>query len=74
MTDNCKGLAGRIFGHDYSPRYSYSAPTLSNIQTWGLDYAENAVDMMNASKSKTYHGEVCRRCGRTTLAQKGPTP
>ena len=57
----CMGLAGRIFGHQFEPRYSLSAPiTNANIK------ADDLERVINATKARTYEGDVCVRCGQIT--------
>lgn len=62
---NCRGLFGRLFGHNYQPRYSTSLPSLRRVSGEEL-YAEQLPKIVEASKSHTYHGDVCTRCGDVT--------
>jgi hypothetical protein len=58
---NCHGLLGRLLGHAYRPRYSESAPTIKRVNEL---YDEALLPkIVEASKSRTYHGDVCTRCG-----------
>ncbi len=59
----CKGLSGRLFGHDYQPRYSVGTPTFRGYPkaTYCSEY--HYEQMVEISKPRTYHGDVCRRCG-----------
>jgi hypothetical protein len=62
---NCKGVIGRLLGHDYQPRYSFSFQpgvtfSLNSYEGSREDYEA----MLNSWKDRTYHRDVCRRCGR----------
>lgn len=61
----CYGLAGLLFGHSYEPRYSLGAPSLKSL-TLG---SGNPVPLLEATKPKTYHGDVCSRCGHVIGAK-----
>ena len=64
----CMGLVGRIFGHQFEPRYSLSAPlTNANIK------ADDLERVINATRARTYEGDVCVRCGQIT-GDAHPTP
>lgn len=62
MTE-CAGLFGRLFGHKYEPRYTVGEPTARVSTVSSLVFAEEVVAIMEASKSRTYHGDRCIRCG-----------
>lgn len=66
----CQGLFGRWFGHKFKPRYSLSEPTveIKINSTTDVD-ADDAAAMLEASKRKTYHGDVCTRCGNLVNSQ-----
>lgn len=58
----CKGLLGLFAGHKYVARYSTGAPMpLGNFN----GPPSGLVAILEASKAKTYHGDVCTRCGHT---------
>lgn len=61
----CVGMLGRLFGHRFEARYSLGAPT-GDIQG-GL---YGAVEIINATKPKTYIHDVCVRCGKIVCAQE----
>lgn len=58
--NKCIGI-GKLLGHKFEARYSYSEPKqdvkISNSS------AEDIVNMLEATKSKTYKCDVCVRCG-----------
>lgn len=56
----CQGLFGRLFGHDFQARYSYTPGTFK--ADWGI-FSSDVADIVRASRSRAYHGDVCRRCG-----------
>lgn len=60
MDNACRGLAGALFGHKFRARYSIGTPTLARIRNCDDIYVAGVVE---ASKPRTYHGDVCERCG-----------
>jgi len=71
--EKCSGLAGRLFGHKFRPRYNTSSePTM--LASWGtgfkaqlvmpIDLNELARDL--SIKTQTYAGDICERCGLCT--------
>jgi hypothetical protein len=67
--NDCKGLAGLIFGHKFQPRYSTGAPTMAEVQVWDQDVDE-AIRAIEASKAKTYIHDACVRCGAVTAERR----
>ena len=65
---NCKGVWGWLFGHKYRAKYSYGEPTIA-FKGFEADTVNKSIKVMNASKRKVYHGDVCRRCGNIVNAQ-----
>jgi hypothetical protein len=63
----CKGIAGWLFGHKYEARYSFGKPTVDPTKSdsfWGnLVFSSDIAGIVSASKPRTYHGDVCVRCG-----------
>ncbi|MFA5397337.1 MAG: hypothetical protein WC346_15105 [Methanogenium sp.] len=66
MKDKCIGLLGRMFGHNFKPRYS----TKTSEPSWKpSNHASmllpNDINGMKVSKSveHIYEGEICVRCG-----------
>lgn len=54
-------------GHRFKPRFSYGeakAPTLSYTGT----AAVSPIDVLEATKSQTYEGDICTRCGHFIVA------
>jgi len=60
MSNECKGIVGAVFGHNYQARYSKGAPPRMKCE---FDSKEEAVKIVEASKSSTYECDVCTRCG-----------
>ena len=57
----CRGPIGKIFGHNFKPRYNTE---YEKCKEWGFDdegdeYTNEAMKI----KHQTYIGEVCVRCG-----------
>lgn len=67
---NCNGFFGRLFGHNYEPRYSRSEPTCKFSWGEGLVFANEIVAIMDASKRVTYHFDICCRCGHLVKTQE----
>lgn len=57
----CKGIFGRLFGHNYQARMDEGQPTLylESFKGSGDTYLE----LVRASRPTTYRGDVCKRCG-----------
>lgn len=59
---------GKWFGGcRFEPRYSVGAPTLTKLN---YPFADEAVAIIEASKSRTYVTDVCVTCGRTIKQQE----
>lgn len=73
----CCGLAGRLFGHDYRPRYSVGVPAYvpgGGEGAWGV-FSSDIAGIVAASRPRTYHGDVCLRCGHVLpLPSSQPEP
>jgi len=66
MPNECAGLFGRLFGHDYQPRFTHGAPTYKvsdSNDVFSMVFSDDVASVITASKPRTYHGDVCRRCG-----------
>ena len=61
--NRCDGWAGRVFGHAFEARYSLGASGNLSGST-GYSGREIAT-IAESTKARTYHGDVCRRCGQT---------
>jgi hypothetical protein len=58
----CNNLLGRLIGHDYQGRYTveeYTFPSIFDQPFVSVKCAEVSQD----TYKKTYHGDVCSRCG-----------
>ena len=55
----CLGLFGWLFGHKYQPRYSERRAFPETKMKWS-GYLDPTTIM---ETTKTYHGDVCQRCG-----------
>ena len=62
--EKCLGLAGKLAGHNYQPRYSKGAPTLELTKlNASAQVLADIAELLEASKTLTYHGDICTRCG-----------
>ena len=59
----CRGIGGWLFGHDYRPRFSVERKHTCPV--WGPPEVMRAA----ADETRTYHDDVCRRCGDTVNHQ-----
>lgn len=62
MSD-CTGI-GRIFGHNFEPRYSMDGSDLARVLSGSGD-VELTARAIDALQRKTYVHDVCTRCGKT---------
>ena len=72
--NHCAGLAGRLFGHRFEPRYdseesfpdSVDANVLLQVQSMST-YSEWAAERVEAMKTggERYVLDICVRCGNT---------
>lgn len=60
MNANCNGLAGLIFGHNFSARYSKQPAGNFKVRGDSYDFQEAITSMMKV----TYVADVCTRCGK----------
>lgn len=61
-TKKCQGLFSKIFGHKYIPIFNIEEPEFIK----GITSCRNPnglIDLVNATKSKTYVKSICSRCG-----------
>ena len=58
---SCRGLIGRLLGHNYQPRYTTSLPAIKRVNE--IYDEEMLPKIIEASKSHTYHDDVCIRYG-----------
>ncbi len=61
--DECKGLSGALFGHKYEAVYDTTRTFpdhMAGVKIATLDGAEVIM-----SKTSTYVGSFCKRCGKT---------
>lgn len=67
--NKCQGLTGLIFGHKFRPRYSLSEPSINLGTMSGVSptQIEATASLLDASKSKTYEGDICERCGHKVV-------
>lgn len=68
-----------IWGHKFGARYSYAYPEgIGPITTPAARFSgasiEFAETMLRAGQVKTYHGDVCERCGVIVNAQRPTCP
>lgn len=60
-SEKCLGIAGKIFGHKFQPRYDTGKPMLDGSEMSGS--ARFVLAMAELSKPSTYVCDVCARCG-----------
>lgn len=69
----CTGLLGWLLGHGYVPRYStieqFPPPEFWGARPGTYDCTVPADAVMPGSR--TYHGDVCTRCGDVVNRQEG---
>lgn len=66
MTTKCTGIMGRIFGHKFRPVITLGSPTITDFKLTGSQAASAYERIINATKSETFHGCICQRCGAVT--------
>ncbi|MGE8454124.1 MAG: hypothetical protein ACN6OP_26655 [Pseudomonadales bacterium] len=64
MTE-CKGIMGRLFGHNYDAVYDEQQVPLTPHEMKGLEMMASwdVSDVMRSRIKSTYQGHVCNRCG-----------
>ena len=60
MSNECKGIIGAVFGHNFKPRFSESAPVVTKHSN-RID--AHTVNFYPASKESKYEFDICTRCG-----------
>jgi hypothetical protein len=73
--NKCVGIFGWLFGHDFEPRYDVKTHVpekiISQIVALLFTPWTAMVDLIavsgNANKTSEYVGDVCRRCGQSTI-------
>lgn len=55
--NDCKGLLGRWFGHQYEPIYDYFPPHVKGLG------GSDPVGVVKALTTRQYRGLFCARCG-----------
>lgn len=63
---NCKGILGRLFGHNYQPAYSTEFPSHGSFKMRGIIDE----DLIESMKTQRYQGHVCKRCGDVKNSQQ----
>lgn len=70
--DYCLGFLGWLFGHKFQPRYSVE----ESKQLGGIYDAPlwiSAPELPEDAYKRTYHGDVCVRCGKSVNFEQEPT-
>lgn len=67
MADQCKGLAGLLFGHKYHPVFDVR-PSRS-LKVKNAPAASAMARIIEASADRTYLGHVCKRCGHKIIKE-----
>ncbi len=66
LITDCRGIGGLLFGHNYRPRYSVvESPSGIGFKTGSYEGPSDFVRSIAVLTNKTYHGDVCVRCGHT---------
>ncbi len=64
----CKGLAGRLFSHDFRPVFDTAAvdtapPKAKALLAGSSRDSNNVVGATSSMRDRFYNGHVCVRCG-----------
>jgi len=59
---DCAGVAGWLFGHKFSAQFNNGSPAMRSLKTDGGE-AEGYVRLIETTKSRTFAGALCCRCG-----------
>lgn len=73
--DKCTGIFGKLFGHNFQPRYSESESEGTLPQDFwspALTFGRDVVNIINSTKSRKseYVHDVCVRCGKIVKIRK----
>lgn len=63
MRNNCCGIFGHIFGHNFKPVLTKAATKFDSKGVRCKEYV--ALQMADKYRDEEYHGSVCSRCGMT---------
>ncbi|MDH1177976.1 hypothetical protein N5C72_07810 [Achromobacter mucicolens] len=69
MIDECKGLAGWLFGHDYRPVFDTVAPRDRGAWISELYSAGDFARVVAAMSDRIYKGHTCIRCGHKIIKE-----
>lgn len=61
----CRGVTGWLFGHAFQPRFTVVERAMTDHRTLVTHIATGEGNPVE--QDRTYHGDVCRRCGATSL-------
>lgn len=61
-TGKCHGLLGSVFGHSFRPVITKGEPVFRSVEQRGCDL-NKIIELTDKSRSETFHGLYCRRCG-----------
>ena len=69
MNDECKGLAGWLFGHDFRPVFDTVAPKAGGLKMSELYSAGDFARVVAAMSDRLYRGHICNRCGHKIIKE-----
>ncbi len=63
--DECKGIIGKLMGHDYEAVFDKEVPAASvaQLSNTGMIASWDMEKVVSRMAKTTYQGHVCRRCG-----------
>jgi hypothetical protein len=61
----CNSMVGRFAGHNFEPRYSVEERKSPPLSDFGMFVTAEQIKQPQDLYRKTYHGDVCTRCGAT---------
>lgn len=67
----CSGLAGKLFGHAFISIYNYGPSQASEIGGKWISGSQ-LVSIIKASRSETFLGLYCERCGAHITPEEYP--
>jgi hypothetical protein len=60
---NCKGIFGRLFGHNYQPVFNSTPPEEFELQPGSTGRVSSVLSIIDAMTRTEYVHSCCTRCG-----------